>query len=71
MSKRYACALYLGFLTLPALAQTAAETSVQPEPAAAVEPAADVASDAVPATVVVEGRRPPVPASGKCRRAIT
>jgi hypothetical protein len=46
MSKRYACALFLSFLTLPALAQTTAE----PEPAPAV--------DAAPATVVVEGRRP-------------
>jgi hypothetical protein len=54
MSKRYACALYLSFLTLPVLAQTAA----QPEPAPAVESAAAAASDAVPATVVVEGRRP-------------
>jgi hypothetical protein len=58
MSKRYACALYLGFLTLPVLAQTAAQTAAQPEPAAAVEPAAEAALDAVPATVVVEGRRP-------------
>jgi hypothetical protein len=45
MSKRYACALYLCFLTLPVLAQTT------PEPA-------ETAVDAVPATVVVEGRRP-------------
>ena len=47
MSKRYACTLYLAFLTLPALAQTAADAapSVQPP-------------DAPPATVVVEGRRP-------------
>jgi predicted NUDIX family NTP pyrophosphohydrolase len=50
MSKRYACALYLSFLTLPVLAQT----TPQPEPS----PAAAEASDAVPATVVVEGRRP-------------
>jgi hypothetical protein len=50
MSKRYACALYLSFLTLPVLAQT----TPQPEPA----PAAAEALDAVPATVVVEGRRP-------------
>jgi predicted NUDIX family NTP pyrophosphohydrolase len=50
MSKRYACALYLSFLTLPALAQTAAP----PEPA----PAADAAAEPAPATVVVEGRRP-------------
>jgi hypothetical protein len=50
MSKRYACALYLSFLTLPVLAQT----TPQPEPS----PPAAEASDAVPATVVVEGRRP-------------
>jgi hypothetical protein len=51
MSKRYACALYLSFLTFPALAQTAA-------PPAPDAPAAADAADAVPATVVVEGRRP-------------
>jgi hypothetical protein len=45
MSKQYACALYLCFLTLPVLAQTT------PEPA-------EIAVDAAPATVVVEGRRP-------------
>ncbi|MFS2016711.1 TraB/GumN family protein [Massilia sp. CT11-108] len=50
MSKRYACALYLSFLTLPVLAQTTPE----PEPA----PTAAEAFDTVPATVVVEGRRP-------------
>lgn len=50
MSKRYACALYLSFLTLPVLAQTTPE----PDPA----PAAAEAFDTVPATVVVEGRRP-------------
>jgi predicted NUDIX family NTP pyrophosphohydrolase len=50
MSKRYACALFLSFLTLPALAQTTAE----PEPA----PAVDAAAEPTPATVVVEGRRP-------------
>ena len=50
MSKRYACALYLSFLTLPVLAQT----TPQPEPA----PTAAEVLDAVPATVVVEGRRP-------------
>jgi hypothetical protein len=54
MSKRYACALYLTVLTLPALAQTAPP----PEPAPAAQPAAVEAADAVPATVVVEGRRP-------------
>ena len=53
MSKRYACVLYLSFLTLPALAQTTPE----PEPAPAAQPA-EMAADAVPATVVVEGRRP-------------
>ncbi|WP_083685172.1 TraB/GumN family protein [Massilia putida] len=50
MSKRYACALFLSVVTLPALAQTTA----QPEPA----PAVDAAAEPVPATVVVEGRRP-------------
>lgn len=54
MSKRYACALYLSFLTLPVLAQTTPE----PEPAPAAQPAVAEAVDAVPATVVVEGRRP-------------
>ena len=52
MSKRYACALYLSVLTLPAVAQTAAA----PEPAPAAAPAA--AEEPAPATVVVEGRRP-------------
>jgi predicted NUDIX family NTP pyrophosphohydrolase len=51
MSKRYACALYLSVLTLPAVAQTAAP----PEPAPA---AAAAAEEPAPATVVVEGRRP-------------
>ena len=54
MSKRYACALYLSFLTLPVLAQT----TPQPEPAPTAQPAAVEDADAVPATVVVEGRRP-------------
>jgi hypothetical protein len=54
MSKRYACALYLSFLTLPVLAQT----TPQPEPAPTAQPAAVETLDAVPATVVVEGRRP-------------
>jgi hypothetical protein len=54
MSKRTACALYLSFLTLPALAQT----TPQPEPAPTAQPAAVEDADAVPATVVVEGRRP-------------
>ncbi|MFL6635189.1 MAG: TraB/GumN family protein [Massilia sp.] len=54
MRKRYACALYLSFLTLPVLAQTTPEPAPDTAPAAApVETA-----DAVPATVVVEGRRP-------------
>ena len=52
MSKRYACALYLSVLTLPAVAQTTAP----PDPAAAAAPAA--AEEPAPATVVVEGRRP-------------
>lgn len=47
MNKHTACALYLSFLTLPALAQTGTPPT---EPAAAPE--------AAPATVVVEGRRP-------------
>ena len=54
MSKRYACALYLSFLTLPVLAQTTPE----PEPAPTAQPAAVENADAAPATVVVEGRRP-------------
>ncbi len=54
MSKRYACALYLSFLTLPALAQT----TPHPEPAPTAQPVAVEDADAVPATVVVEGRRP-------------
>jgi hypothetical protein len=53
MSKRYACALYLSVLTLPALAQITAP----PEPAPADAPAI-AAEEPVPATVVVEGRRP-------------
>lgn len=55
MSKRTACALYLSVLTLPALAQTAPESAPG---APAAQPAAEAAADAVPATVVVEGRRP-------------
>ena len=54
MSKRHACALYLSFLTLPVLAQT----TPPPEPAPTSQPAAVEDADAVPATVVVEGRRP-------------
>ena len=52
MSKRLTCALYLSFLALPALAQTTAQ------PAAEAASAAEPAPDAIPATVVVEGRRP-------------
>ena len=51
-TRRYA--LWLGLLALPALAQTM-DQAAPPAEAAAV---ADVAPDAVPATVVVEGRRP-------------
>jgi hypothetical protein len=51
MSKRTACALYLGFLALPALAQTA------PEPAAAAA-APQAEQEAVQAQVLVSGRRP-------------
>ena len=54
MSKRYACALYLSFLTLPVLAQT----TPPPEPAPVAQTTAVEDADAVPATVVVEGRRP-------------
>lgn len=54
MSKRFACALYVSFLTLPVLAQTTPEA----EPAPTAQPATVEAADAVPATVVVEGRRP-------------
>jgi len=50
MSKHTTCALYLSFLTLPALAQTAPDAAP-----AAVQPAAE---EPAPATVVVEGRRP-------------
>jgi len=53
-TRRYACALYLTFLTLPALAQTAAGPAADTTPAVQ---AAD-ATGAPPATVVVEGRRP-------------
>ena len=60
MSKHYACALYLGFLALPGLAQTTSQPA--PEAASAAVQSADavqpVAEDAIPATVVVEGRRP-------------
>lgn len=60
MNRHTACALYLSFLTLPALAQTAApsaEPGAEPATAAAVaEPVA--VPEAAPATVVVEGRRP-------------
>ena len=53
-TKRYACALYLTFLGLPVLAQTAGESAADTTPAVQ---AAD-ATEAPPATVVVEGRRP-------------
>lgn len=52
MSRHIACALYLGLLALPALAQT---VEPQAEPAA---PPPAVVQEAAPATVVVEGRRP-------------
>lgn len=60
MNRHTACALYLSFLTLPALAQTAAPSA---EPGAAPAAEAAVAEsvavpEAAPATVVVEGRRP-------------
>lgn len=52
MNKHIACALVLGVLALPALAQTA---EPQVEPAA---PASTAVQETAPATVVVEGRRP-------------
>lgn len=61
MNKHAACALYLSFLTLPALAQSGA---LAPDAAASVpaaqapDAAASVPADAEPARVVVEGRRP-------------
>jgi hypothetical protein len=51
MNKHTACALYLSFLTLPALAQTI-------DPAAPAAPEATAVLEAAPSTVVVEGRRP-------------
>ena len=54
MSKHTTCALYLSFLTLPALAQTAAAPTPE-APSVAVQPAVEAPT---PATVVVEGRRP-------------
>ncbi len=53
-TRRYACALYLTFLTLPVLAQTAAEPAADTTPAVQ----AGDATEAPPATVVIEGRRP-------------
>jgi len=63
MNRHTACALTLGFLALPALAQTAAPAAEPAAPAAqqAVPDAAataPAAEEAPPATVVVEGRRP-------------
>jgi hypothetical protein len=55
MSRQIACALYLGLLALPALAQT---VEPQAEPAAPAAPAPAVVQEAAPTTVVVEGRRP-------------
>jgi hypothetical protein len=57
-TRRYACALYLTFLTLPVLAQTAAEPAAEGPPAAPAVQPADDQPEAPPATVVVEGRRP-------------
>src|SRR5437764_5247862 len=51
MNKHTACALYLSFLTLPALAQTGTPPAEPP----ALE--AVTTQDVAPATVVVEGRR--------------
>lgn len=57
MNKHTACALYLSFLTLPALAQTAAPPT-EPAAQASLEAATPVPAEAEPARVVVEGRRP-------------
>lgn len=59
MNKHTACALYLSFLTLPALAQSGAPDAVS-APAAQVAQVAQAApeAEAAPVTVVVEGRRP-------------
>jgi hypothetical protein len=59
MSKRTACALYLSFMALPALAQTAAEPATAFATAAPqTEPQGAEAQEAAPARIVVSGRRP-------------
>jgi hypothetical protein len=68
---RHACALWLGLLALPVLAQSTDQAGPPPAQPAAQPVATDaaaqpglpasgpaIAADAVPATVVVEGRRP-------------
>lgn len=57
-TRRYACALYLTFLSLPVLAQTTAQPASEGSPAAPAVQPADDQPEAPPATVVVEGRRP-------------
>lgn len=57
MSKHTACALYLGFLALPALAQTAPEPAAAAAAAQAEQQTAE-APQAVSAQIVVSGRRP-------------
>jgi hypothetical protein len=55
MRKHAACALYLSFLTLPALAQTEAAPAAAPVQA---EQQTAPAPEGVPAQIVVSGRRP-------------
>ena len=65
-TRRHACAFWLGLLALPVLAQSveqaappaAAESTASSTSADAVAPDPVIAPDAVPATVVVDGRRP-------------
>jgi len=65
-TRRHACAFWLGLLALPVLAQgvdqaaqpAATESTPSSTSTAAVAPDPVIAPDAVPATVVVEGRRP-------------
>ena len=58
---RHACAFWMGLLALPVLAQSAdqaAQPAVAESTASSIPPDPVIAPDAVPATVVVEGRRP-------------
>lgn len=60
MNTRLACALVLGCLTLPALAQTAAApaSASAPVPAPASAQAADAPANEAPTQIVVSGKRP-------------